>query len=401
MRIFGIVAEYNPFHNGHLHQISETRKNGATHIIAVMSGNYVQRGDTAMIDKFKRAEIAVSCGADLAIELPTPYALSSAEFFAKGAVSILHSLGCVDGISFGSECGDIEKLYSAAVASKNLSNSAELKNLLEDGIPYPLAMQRLAHEKFGEEVSDVFSHPNNLLGIEYLKALDFFESGMKPMTIPRKEAMHDSMDAFGEIASASFVRNLARNHDDYARFVPQKTAETLKKCFEAGEISDIINLEKPILYKLRSMTPDEISNIPDVSHGLEHRIFSGAKSAKSLDELMFLIKTKRYPLAKIRRILLCALLGIKKEHMGVFPPYARVLAVNGAGVQIIKKAQKTSLIPIDTSLLRLSKINPDTKLFSELEALATDIYALSLPKIQACGREYTTKIKKTEQEFKP
>ncbi len=401
MRVFGIVAEYNPFHNGHLHQINETRRNGATHIIAVMSGNYVQRGDTAIIDKFKRAEIASCCGADLVIELPTPYALSSAEFFARGAVFVLHSLGCVDGISFGSECGDSQKLYSAAIASKSLSNSVELRKLLEDGIPYPSAMQKLALEKFGEEISDVFSHPNNLLGIEYLKALDFFESGIKPMTIQRKQAMHDSMNAFGDIASASFVRSLAKNKGAYLPFVPKKTAEVLKRCFEAGEISDIINLEKPILYKLRSMSPDEILTIPDVSHGLEHRIFSASKTAKSLDELMFSIKTKRYPLAKIRRILLCALLGVKKEHIKILPPYARVLAVNDAGVEILKKAKRTSLIPIDTSLLRLSKINQETKLFSELEAFATDIYALSAPKIQPCGREYTIKIKKTEQEFKP
>lgn len=396
MRIYGIIAEYNPLHNGHLYQIEETRRKGATHIIAVMSGNYVQRGDIAIIDKFKRAELAVKCGVDMVIELPTPYALSTAEYFARGAVSILGSLGCVEGISFGSECGEISKLLQSAIAVESISNSEQLKALLKSGISYPTALQKLVLDEFGGEVSDTLSHPNNLLGIEYIRAIKHLNSDLKAMTIPRKSAPHDSKIITESIASASYIRNAILNQTPYSGLVPNKVNDVLNAYKNEGLIADITNLENAILYKFRTIPLAEIQKIPDVSQGLENRIFSAAKNANSFEELMFAIKTKRYPMAKIRRILLSALLGIEKEVTQILPPYGRILAINSAGCDILKTAKKTSKNPLSTSLLKLSQINENTKLFADLESRATDIYALSTPKILPCGLEYTTKIQKFE-----
>ena len=394
MRIFGIVAEYNPFHNGHLYQIQETRRKGASHIIAVMSGNYVQRGDVAIIDKFKRAELAVKCGVDMVIELPTPYALSSAEFFANGAISILSSLGCVDGISFGSECGDINALKDTAIAVNSLTNSNELKLLLKDGNSYPSAIQMLTKNKYGENISGILSHPNNLLGIEYLKAIRNLNSDFDVVTIKRKSVHHDSNIPSEKMASASFIRNTVLNNNFDENFVPREVNEAIKIYQNKGNISDINNFNQIMLYKLRTMSIENISKIPDVSQGLENRIFSCIKSANSIEELMFLIKTKRYPMAKIRRILLLALLDIDNSYMKIRPPYARILAVNSKGCEILRIAKDSSEIPVSTSLLKLSKFSDETRKFCECEAKATDIYALSSKTTKTCGLDYTAKIQK-------
>lgn len=394
MRIYGIIAEYNPFHNGHLYQIEETRRNGATHIIAVMSGNYVQRGDVAIIDKFQRAELAVKNGVDMVIELPTPYALSTAEFFARGAVSILGSLGCVEGISFGSECGDIAMLEQAAFAVDNISNSTELKSILKSGISYPNAMQSLISANFGERVAKVLSHPNNLLGIEYIRAMHLLNLDFNLFTIQRKSASHDSTVATESIASASYIRNALTKQLPYDNLVPNDVFKVLTEYKKQGKISDISNIEQAILYRLRTMSIDEIAHIPDVSQGLENRIYNAAKTSNNLEQLEFEIKTKRYPLAKIRRILISALLGIEKDYIKISPPYGRILAINSAGCEILKRVKVTSKIPLGTSLLKLSQTSVNSKIFSVLETRTTDIYALSTDKIQPCGLEFTTKIQK-------
>ena len=394
MKISGIISEYNPFHNGHLYQISKTRKNGATHIVSVMSGNYVQRGDISVIDKFKRARLAVNYGVDLVIELPVIYSLSTAETFSRGAVSILNSLGCVDSISFGSECGSIELLKKSAYASDYFSDSDELKELLKRGESYPSGLQKLCHEKFGGEISSVFSSPNNLLGIEYIKALDYFGSDIEPFTITRKNSMHDSEEVTDSFASASLIRKLIGNNSDYRSFVPENVLVELENAKKSGELHFIDNLEQAILYKLRSMAEADFKALPDVSQGLENRILNSVGEAVSFNELLFKIKTKRYPLSKIRRVLLCALLDIKKSDILKSSPYARILAMNERGCEILKKAKKTSAIPIGTSLLKLSKTGDNAKKLAEIESRATDIYNLSALKKKICKEDYSIKITK-------
>ena len=392
MKVCGIISEYNPFHNGHLYQIQETRRMGATHIIAIMSGNFVQRGDVAILDKFVRAQLAISCGADMVIELPTPFAMSSAEFFARGAVHLLNALGCVDNISFGSECGDINKLRKAAEASEKFTNSEELIALLKEGRSYPPALQSLATAAYGTEVGDIFSHPNNLLGIEYLKAIERLNSPITPLTIYRKAAAHDSPVTDGNIASASYVRRAVNENASYKNFLPTQVYNALKDASISGHIASLSNLERAILYHFRSLPAGEIKRIPDVSHGLENRIALAARTAKNLEELQFAIKSKRYTLARIRRILLSGLLRLDEKYRTVLPPYARILSMNEAGCEILRMAKKTAEIPIGTQLLKLAQAGSLPKWFVDFEAASTDIYALSTQKIRPCGLEYTTKI---------
>lgn len=395
MKIFGIVAEYNPFHNGHLFQIEETRKSGATHIVAVMSGNFVQRGEPALADKFLRAELAVKNGADLVLELPVSYALSTAEFFAKGAISILGSLGCVDGISFGSECGDVSLLKKCAEISAELSNSTELREMLEDGTSYPAALQRLAEEKYGG-LSEIFSHPNNLLGIEYLKAINALGLNFEAVTITRKSAAHDSDVAVENIASASHIRSLIRTKQDFSAYVPKDVSDVLSGYCNSGNSADISRLEHAVLYRMRSLSPEEAKRLPDVSHGLENRLINETVKACSMEELLFAVKTKRYPLAKIRRILMAAILGIEKADTEVLPPYGRILAFNDRGCEILRTAQKTAKFPVDTSLAKLEQSGDTSRRFAETEARAGNIYALAQEKIHPCNLDYTRKIAKLQ-----
>jgi len=389
----GIVCEYNPFHNGHRYHINRTRENGATHIIAVMSGNFVQRGDAAIVSKFERAKTAVQNGADLVIEIPVSYVLSSAEGYAGAAVYIMNSLGCVDELSFGSECGDICLLTGAAEAAAVCAASPELKAMLEKGASYPSAMSQLVMQKYGSSVSEVLDSPNNTLAVEYIKALSALNSDIRPFTVKRKNAEHDGTEVKDNFASASFIRQNIDN-PDCSSLMPESVYASLKNAAEEGKYAHTANLEKAVLYKLRSMTPEQLRNIPDVSHGLEYRIHE-ARSAVSIKEAEEKIKTRRYTMARVRRIMLCALLGITKNDISVPPAYARVLAFNERGTEILRAAKKKSSLPLDTSLSRLSRINSLTGRCAELESFATDIHSLSLDVPGPAGEDFRAMISVT------
>ncbi|MCI1269619.1 MAG: nucleotidyltransferase family protein [Ruminococcus sp.] len=393
MKISGIICEYNPFHNGHLHHISETKKNGATHIAAVMSGNFVQRGDVALIDKIDRAKLAVKSGADLVIEIPVPYCLSSAELYAKGAVSILGALGAVDELSFGSECGNIDMLLEAmdSVERCAVSESDDILSLMEMGYTYPKALSSIVM-RHNAESAEIISQPNNLLAIEYMRAMKLYAPRMKYFTIKRKSASHDSLFIKDEFASASYIRDsvLTGTHD-ISQLTTPLWADALQHAVSNGEVGDINRIERIILYMLRMTTPEILAEINDVGQGLENRIYS-ARMSGSLEELLFTIKTKRYTMARIRRILLSALIGVKKSDVNILPPYCRILAINERGRDILAKAKMVSTIPFDTSLVRLSKTSSDAERFAQLEIRASDIYGLSLKKINSAQKDFRSKI---------
>lgn len=390
MKISGIICEYNPFHNGHMYHIQKTRENGATHIVAVMSGNFVQRGDVAIIDKFERAKAAVRCGADLVIELPVAYALSGAEGFARGAMYILNSMGCIDEVSFGSESGDMNKILSAVQASLAFENTTELRTLMESGMTYPAAIQQLASQKYGRQVGDIFEGANNLLAIEYIKATSYLNSKITPFTIARKNAGHDQPDIVCNFASASFIRQNVKENA-YSDLMPAPMYEALSLAVKEGRTANIANLEKAILYKMRMMSPIELRNVPDVAQGLEHRIYE-ARTAASVNEMMNAIKTKRYTMSRIRRILMNCLLGITKDDTTTPPLYGRILAINERGTDILNIAKGKSRIPLATSLAKLSEINAVTRRCAELEALSTDIYGVAMEKVQPVELDYRTKV---------
>lgn len=382
MNVCGIICEYNPFHKGHRYHIEETRNRfGASHIVAVMSGNFTQRGDIAVVDKYKRTETALKNGVDLVIELPVQYALSSAEQFAQGAVYLLNALGCVDMLSFGSECGNIDLLKETAGAVYYTQDSEEFEKHLKNGLPYPAALQKAMEKYYTDDVIDTLATPNNTLAIEYIKALDTFASPIKPVTVKRFGVAHDEdADNMSETLSASQLRKMIYDAQDISTFAPE--------C-DFSNTASILNIETAILSKLRSMSKASIEKTPNVLMGLENRIYKAAQVSTSLNELYFLIKTKRYTLARIRRIILSAFLGITKSDLKINPSYVKILGMNGKGKEILSKADCE--LPVNTSLSQLSQASDNAKKQAKLEERCDNQYALALNKKQPCGLSFTAK----------
>ena len=392
MKVSGIICEYNPFHNGHLYHIRKTRENGATHIAAVMSGNFVQRGDTAIMDKLERARLAVRSGADLVIELPVQYSLASAENFASGAVHLLDSLGAVDELSFGSECGDTRKLIKAmeTVDLAALTHADEIKSIMEKGYTYPRALNSVVNG-YDPEAAAVIAEPNNTLAVEYLRALKRSGSAMEPFTVMREKAAHDGTEASDGFASASMLREMIENGESIDSFTTEEWAAAVRNAVKNGETASMSRLERVILYKLRTCSVEEIAQICDVGQGLEHRIY-GARMAGSLDELLFTVKTKRYTMARIRRIMLALLIGITKTDMEQLPPYGRILAFNERGREILARAKGSAVIPFGSSIAKLSQLGDTAERFAELEIRASDIYGLALDTVTSAQKDYRAKI---------
>lgn len=377
MKISGIIAEYNPFHNGHKYHIEQTRALGYTHIAAVMSGNVVQRGEFSICDKWQRAKAAIENGIDIVFELPCTSSLKNAEGFAFGAIEIFKNLECVDALSFGSECENIEILKETAKACEAFSNSDDLKRLLENGFSYPSAMQKLITENHGEKIGNVISSPNNTLAIEYIKALG---DKILPVCIKRKGTLHDSDVTNGNFASASYIRNIINSSSDYYEFTPSKYEN----------FSNQSKLELAILKKLRTMSKEDFSKLYDVNQGLENRIYQVVQSEVTLNDIVDKICTRRYTQAKIKRILLSAFLGITKEDAKLPLPYIRILAMNDRGKEILS-ASKNCVLPIDTSFYNLYSSSKNAEILAKIEARVTDIFFLSTNKILPCKTDFTHK----------
>ena len=379
MKTAAVICEYNPFHYGHKYQLEQTRAAGATHIVAVMSGNFTQRGDAAIFDKYARARIALENGADLVLELPTRFSLSAAEGFARGAVGIIEALGCVDMLSFGAECGDIAALKEAAGASEYALHTEEFQELMRKGKSFPAALQEAVREYYTEDVCEVLSSPNNTLAVEYIKALDDIGSMIEPYAIQRSGAEHDSDAEDKGFVSASLIRKKIISGEDWSELAPVID----------GDTADIHRLECAILAKLRTMRPSEFENVYDAAQGLGERLYKAVRKATSLDELYFLTKTKRYTLARIRRAVLCAFLDIDKHTLNEPPAYIRILGMNGRGREILAAAQCG--LPIDTSLKSLMKQSREAHRQGVVEERCGDVYSLAFAKPRPCGYEFTAK----------
>lgn len=395
MTVCGIVAEYNPFHNGHAYQISDARARGATHIVAVMSGNFVQRGGPACAPKHIRANAAIAGGADLIVELPLPYAMATAERFAFGAVSILNSLGCVDVLSFGSECGDINLLIKTAHAVRSPYCDDVIRTFLSEGLSYAVARQKAVEKLFGAEVAQVLEQPNNTLAVEYISQIIAQNSPIAPSTLLRKGAAHDSGEHSGGIASASHLRNLMELEGvaAIAPFVPL-AASSVYQSAAGGKLMpfDPHALHTSVLSTLRRMDAEEFRGLPDLSEGIENRLYEAVRNAVSLDELFSLIKTKRYALSRIRRLVWSTYLGIPADLMHTKPPYIRILAMGRRGLEILSKTKDIASLPISHSLAKLEAHSDLCARFAKLEAKAADLYALGLPAVRPCGEDYRQKI---------
>ncbi len=383
MKISAIICEYNPFHNGHKFQIDSIKKSGATHIIAIMSGHLMQRGDISCISKWERTKMALKNGIDLVIELPSIFSNSSAENFAKCAIHILDKLKIVDELSFGSECGDIKKLNYFCKIYKELEKSDIIKQFLKKGLSYPKAINEAINFKYGNEFSNLISQPNNVLAIEYIKAIKSLNSSINVSTIKRKNVDHDSDIIVQDFASASKIRKIIyENPNNVINFVP----DNIKNFYYSNNnFSNIKNLEQIIIYKLRTSSINDFKLLPDVNEGLENRLFKYSHLANSYDEFLYLVKTKRYTLAKIRRIIFSLLVGIKKSDI-LFPKYIRILGTTKNGLDIIKKLKNYCCIPIFTSF---KKLNDSFYQESIFEKIATDLFLISSNNLHLKNIEYT------------
>lgn len=403
MHISAIISEYNPFHNGHAYHIEQTRVRGATHIVAIMSGNFVQRGDFAMFSKWSRAKMALASGVDLVIELPVLWAVSSAERFSLGGVTIADALGCVDSLSFGSEAGNIELLCRAKSAVVSDKIKPTLRKQLSRGITFAAARQLAVEAVYGTEIANVLHSPNNILAIEYLKALDALQSKITPITIKRKGAEHDSSHSCGTYLSASQIRKfIFKGQRDLESMIPFSVVNIIKEELTSKSApSNIFTLERTILAKLRSMSDQDIALLPDVREGLENRIINAIRRSTSLQELYHTIKTKRYPMARIRRIILSAFLEINQCNQNIPMPYLRVLGFNNRGKEILKKAKNHVSLPIITKFSDILLKDANAKKVFSIECKASDFYQLSLPHIGPCGTEMINQtVRITENDFK-
>ncbi len=377
--ITGVIAEYNIFHNGHKYQLDEIKKRSDA-VVAVISGSFVQRGDVAVCDKWARARIALLNGADLVLELPVCYALNAAPGFAEGGVGILDSLGVVDSICFGSECGDIDRISAAALLLENETKeiSDKIKKYSAKGMSYPSAVTKAYGGVIPE---DILSEPNNILALEYVRAIYRRGSEITPFTVKRQGAEHDAVTARGNTASASALRSGIKNGDDISAYIPYPISE-LGDNFPF----DASSLDIALLSRLRTMSAGELKNINEVSEGIENRIIACARDARSMDELTALVKNKRYTESKIRRILFGALIGFTKDIYTREPQYIRVLGMNKTGTDILRRAKKTCAIPIITKTADFRDISPQFA----LDLRATDVAMLCAPADTRGGKDFTT-----------
>lgn len=371
-----IICEFNPFHNGHKYIIETAKRLTGEPVAAIMSGSFVQRGEAAICSKFERAEAALKNGADLVAELPAVYAVAGAQRFAQGGVRIAGSFSDVHTLAFGCETGEPRLLTEAANALKNPVVNAAIASEMKNGAYYPVAVERAVRSVCGNAAADVLTSPNNILAVEYLRALD--GSGITPLPVKRAGVSHDSAEASGSFMSASRLRLLLREGravDGYLPEVPR-------------EITFPENLERALLFKLRSMTAEDFRALPEVGEGLENRFADAVKKYNSINEILSAVKTKRYTHARLRRILCCAALDIGESLQSRSSSYVRVLGFTEKGAQLLKNC-KFEVITSPSKALRADGENVE---FLRKDILATDLAALAYENIKPCGSDFYTKI---------
>lgn len=382
MKTIGIVAEYNPFHNGHAWHIAQTRRmfQEETAVAAVMSGNWVQRGECALTDKWTRARMALTGGADLVLELPTVWATASAEGFARGAMAILEATGAVDILSFGSECGDIVPLRELARVLNSPEFPAALRRELGPKRSFAQSRRQAVEQLLGPETTLLLDFPNNNLGVEYLR---FLPPGMEAVTVSRHGAGHDSAAERDGFPSASLLRRWIREENMTSVFpflpLPWK-----------GNPSDMKWVERALIARLRTMTLGDAQALPDSSDGLAARMLYAARQTANLEELYTLTKTRTYAHSRVRRLALYALLGLREVDRLSAPPYIRVLGFNRRGQQLLKEMNQTAVLPVLAKPAYIRRLSPDAQALFALEERFTDLFSLCFPTPLSAGLEWTS-----------
>lgn len=369
MSTMAVICEYNPFHNGHKYQLTHHKEIlGADTVICLMSGSFVQRGAPAIYDKWTRATDAILNGADLVIELPVVYSAQSAQRFASGAVNLLDKLCVVDFLSFGSECGDIDALTKVAkvISSEEFNSLVEEK--LKSGISYPAARTKVLREHYPELNDSLISSPNNILSVEYISAINKINSNIEPKTLLRNQSF----------ASASEIRSKIYSNESVTELIPTEIRKTY----------DMKAYDNLVLYHFRKESLNTLQKICDIAEGLENKFKKASQTATSYEELAEAVKSKRYTRTRIDRICANALLGIEDWHTELKPQYARILAFNSRGQELLAKIKKVSQIPIITKVADAKPDTEDFKIMFEKDLLATDIYSILSNK--PAGLDYKT-----------
>lgn len=365
MTIRATIAEFNPFHNGHKHLVDKMKEDGAA-AVAIMSGNYVQRGGCSVYDKFTRAKVAVRCGVDLVLELPMVYSLASAEYFARGAVDTLTAFGVIDELWFGSEAGELEGLN--AIADMLLDEPEEFRAVLDENLRQGrgfAAARKAATQAILGDVADLLDEPNNILGIEYLKALKRSNSPIVPVTLPRAQVGHDSYEKGENVASAKYLRESMKTGESIESYVPYPTV------FEPVFSN---RFDQLISYRLKIADIDELMSLPDCNEELARRLMR-ASGATTLDGIIASAHTRAYADSRLRRILFNLVLNNRYRGY-VSPTYIRALAFSNRGAEILRSADGKSALIVTSRGGALK----DHDIFRQ-ECRGTDVYNLVIGRL--------------------
>lgn len=385
MSVIGIVCEFNPFHKGHKYLIDTVKKEDDT-VVCVMSGNFVQRGEPALFPKDARVKAALLNGADIVLELPFVYATASAEIFAHNAVKILNDFGC-EKLAFGTEKADVSSLYNAVEILNDKEFDLKIKHYLEEGISYPAARQRAFNEY---DVDFDISTPNNILALEYVKAIKKLNSKMTPIPVARVGAGYNDTKSVDGIASATHIRQLINNVEDFSQFIPENTVEIYNKELKNGNYVSIEKYNLAALALLRSKLNKDVSCIANMAEGLENRIKSAIKESTGLEEIYDKAKTKRFTHSRIRRAVLSLAIGVTADGLKIQAPYCRLLGFNKPSAEIMGTLAACSKLPFVASysdILNLKSADAE-KIFA-LENKAGDFYSLIMQKTAECSKEMT------------
>ena len=411
MNVLGLIVEYNPFHNGHKYHLEKSKQLcSADFTICVMSGNFIQRGEPSIINKWARSEMALLAGVDLVIEIPHVYAMSTAEFFGYSAIKLLDSLGIVTHVCFGSEHGKIDELerISDILIDEPPSYKKHLKLCLKQGLSYASSRECAVKEYFLENSDDfkvdtnIMSSSNNILAIEYLKAIKRIKSTIRPTTIKRVSNSYNEKELTGSISSATAIRNKVKSEGinglSIASSLPPYCLSILNETFnnKKGPVF-IESFDSIIMSLLRKKSIDEIKNLPYVSEGLENRIKKTSLKTTSINEFIDNVATKRYTKTRIQRILFSMLSGLTANELEIFneyggPQYIRVLGFNEKGRDVLSKIKKTATLPVITKPAHYTRsCNPLLRKMLDYDSLSTDLYVLAYnnPRHMKAGVEFT------------
>lgn len=391
MKIVGLITEYNPFHNGHKYHIEEAlRVTDSDAALVVMSGDFVQRGAPALLPKHLRTEIALGSGASIVLELPIPFATGSAEYFALGAVSLLHSLGCISSLCFGSECGDITALTGIAkiLVEEPIQYKTVLRSYLKAGLSFPAARQKaLADYTKDETLSQILSSPNNTLGIEYIKVLLQLNSNIQPYTITRMQSNYHDTSLQTEYSSATAIRNLFSEEREPFRYLasqmPADALSLLEMNYQKRFPVTADDLSLLLKYKLLTETKESLLSYADMSEELANRIMNKRNQLTTWSSFCEFLKSKELTYARISRVLLHVLLGITEEQMSTLKKhpvsYARLLGFSEHGREILSLIKEQSSVPLISKLPKKTDFTLATDLFASdlYESVITEKYGTS------------------------